>query len=137
MLEFLVLAAVGQVATKMPPLFECVEPEGLTAAPIIVEEATDLSEWNELDDTEKKRKGDRSLRVCGAASGCGHIRHCAPFVGGEGMHYQRLGTFHLIPSGNGKARVRFLLQAWNDGAEVGEISKSMGGIQVLVPAAGE
>ena len=42
--------------------------------------------------------------------------------------------FRTLPPKKAGAQVRFLLLAWNDGAEVGELSRSKGGIQVLVSA---
>jgi hypothetical protein len=137
MLEILLFLIPAQVAVSTQPIFRCVEPQAMAASPVVVEEASDLDEWFGLDDAAKKRMGDHSLRICGAVSGCMHPDKCAPFADNDRVLYQRLGIFRLLPSEKGKPRVRFLLQAWNDGAEVGEFARSMGGVQVLTPTAGD
>jgi len=137
MLEVLLLLIPAQVAVPTPPIFRCVEPQGMAASPVVVEEARDLDEWFGLDEPAQKRMGDHSLRICGAVSGCRHPEKCAPFADNDGVLYQRLGIFRILPSEKGKPRVRFLLQAWNDGAEVGEFARSMGGVQVLTPTPGD
>jgi hypothetical protein len=136
MLDFLVLVVSVQIAAPTRSTYRCIEPKGMVGAPVVVEEAGDLEEWSGFDEAKRNRLGDRSLRICGA-SGCAHPGRCARFVEQGGLGFQRLGMFRPFPPRKDGNRIRFLVLAWNDGSEIGELSRSIGGVRVVSPSPGD